>query len=248
MKIVVVGASGLIGSKVSAILTAQGFDVIAASPRFGINTLTGKGLDKAMAGADVVIDLVNAPSFETKTAMDFFTRSTANLLQAELSANISHHIALSVVGVERLGEIGYFRAKQMQERLIERSSIPYTIVHSTQSFEFIESIVRSAEMEDEAIFLPAVYFQPISSDDIAAVVADVSYGHPRNGIVEIAGPAPLRLPEIVQRYLNCRSDPRVVRTDIHAPYFGGEIEAGSLMPGDAARLGQRTFESWLACL
>jgi uncharacterized protein YbjT (DUF2867 family) len=244
MRIVVVGASGHIGSRVSRILLEKEFEVVPASPSFGVNTVTGVGLDAALAGADVVVDLSNPPSFEAATATNFFTASTRNLLKAEADAGVGHHVALSVVGSERIPN-GFFMAKRKQEAMIKDSAIPYSIVHSTQFFEFFETIARSARNDGDVIFLPDAFFQPIASDDVACAVADVAISTPVNGIVEIAGPEPLRMPEIVQRYLLKRADPRVVSSDIHAPYFGGEIGGASLLPGEAARLGSTTFDVWL---
>ncbi len=246
MKIVVVGGSGLIGSRVVETLAKNGHDVLPASPSTGVSTTTGERLNLALAGADVVIDVTNSPSFEGKAAMDFFTTSGRNLLSAEISAGIRHHIALSVVGAERIAGIGYFRAKRAQEVLIEESSIPYSIVHSTQFFESFESIARSADNDGDVIFIPKAYFQPIASDDVAAAVAQIALDKPGYGTVEIAGPEELRMPEIIQRYLIAQSDPRRVSSDIHAKYFGGEIdEESALMPNDNAILGSTTFESWL---
>lgn len=245
MKVVVIGGSGLIGSKVVEILKCKGIEVVSASAKLGVNTKVGLGLDKVLRDANVVIDLANSPSFEAKVAMDFFTTSTRNILRAATSAGIDHFLGLSVVGAERLTNIGYFRAKNAQEELIRKSSVPYSILHSTQSFEFLETIARSSTNDGDVVILPQVYFQPIASDDIADAVAEAALRDPVNGVIEIAGPKPLSLPEIMQRYLNSQMDPRIVGSDIHAPYFGGEIYFDALMPSDKAMLGLTPFESWL---
>src|SRR5438445_5819112 len=219
MKIVIIGGTGLIGSKTVAILRKGGHEVVAASPKSGINTVTGEGLKEAVAGAQVVIDLANSPSFEDKAVLDFFETSGRNLLAAEATAGVGHHVALSVVGTERLLASGYFRAKMAQETLIKASSIPYTIVRATQFFEFVGGIAQSAT-DGQTVRLPPALMQPIVSDDVAAAMADVAVEKPVNGTVELAGPEPIRLDELVRRYLSANRDARKVTTDVHARYSG----------------------------
>ena len=247
MKIVVIGGTGLIGSKTVARLRGQGHEVIAASPASGVNTITGEGLDDVLAGADVVIDVANSPSFEDKAVMDFFQTSGRNLMAAEKKAGVKHHIALSVVGTERLQESGYFRAKAAQEALIKSSGIPYSIVHSTQFFEFLGGIAASAA-QGEAIHLSPAAVQPIASDDVAAAVADVAVSAPVNSTVEIAGPHVVSLSALVARYLSEVNDPRTVISDVNARYFGAAIDDQSLVPGPGAqpRIGQTDFAAWFA--
>jgi len=245
MKIVVIGGSGLIGSKVVERLRAAGHEVLAASPASGVNTLTGEGLDEALAGAQVVLDVANSPSFEEKAVMDFFRTSGQNLLAAEARAGVKHHLALSVVGTDRLPDSAYFRAKMEQERLIRESKIPYTIVHSTQFFEFLGAIAQSNTEGSEVHMSPA-FVQPIASDDVAAAVADYTVGSPRNATVEIAGPERVRLSELVQRYLKAVKDPRTVVADVHARYFGAELKDDSLVPGPGPYIGPIGFEAWMA--
>jgi uncharacterized protein YbjT (DUF2867 family) len=245
MKIVVIGGTGLIGSKTVERLRKKGHDVLAASPNSGVDTLTGKGLDEALAGANVVIDLANSPSFEDKAVLEFFQTAGRNLLKAGAAAGVEHHIALSIVGVERLQGSGYMRAKMAQEDLIRGSGLPYTIVHSTQFFEFIPGIAQSAA-EGQTVRLSTGYVQPISSEDVADAMTDVATGVPLNGIIEIAGPEKFRMSEIVARFLQRTSDPRQVTADPHALYFGTELLDGSLVPIGDARLGHVGFEDWLA--
>ena len=245
MKIVVIGGTGLIGSKTVERLRNKGHDVLAASPNSGVDTLTGKGLDEALTGAKVVIDLANSPSFEDKAVLEFFQTAGRNLLQACTKAGVEHHIALSIVGVERLQGSGYMRAKMVQEDLIRSSGLPYTIVHSTQFLEFIPGIAQSAT-EGQSVRLSTGYVQPISSEDVADIIADVATGVPQNAIVEIAGPDKFRMSEIVERFLKATNDPRTVVADPHALYFGTELLDGSLVPIGDARLGQVTFENWLS--
>ncbi|KWT94126.1 MULTISPECIES: SDR family oxidoreductase [unclassified Variovorax] len=245
MKIVVIGGSGLIGSKVVSKLRAGGHEVIAASPASGINTITGEGLDAALAGTQVVLDVANSPSFEDKAVFEFFETSGRNLLAAEAKAGVKHHLALSVVGTERLPESGYFRAKLEQERLIRESKIPYTIVHSTQFFEFLDSIAQSGADGDTVRLSPA-FVQPIASDDVAAAVADYTTGSPLNAAVEIAGPDRVRLSDLVQRYLKASGDPRTVVPDVHARYFGAELKDDTLVPGPNPRIGALDFDAWFA--
>jgi len=243
MKIVVIGGSGLIGSKVVDKLRRGGHEVIAASPASGVNTLTGEGLAEALAGTRVVIDVANSPSFEDKAVLEFFQTSGRNLLRAEAEAGVKHHVALSVVGTDRLSESGYFRGKIAQEKLIRESKIPYTIVHSTQFMEFLGSIAQSGAIGDSVHLSPA-FVQPIASDDVAAAVADCAVGVPLNGVVEIAGPERVRLSDLVQRFLTESKDPRKVVADAHARYFGAELKDDTLVPGDNPRLGTVNFETW----
>jgi uncharacterized protein YbjT (DUF2867 family) len=243
MKIVVIGGSGLIGSKTVAILRQGGHEVVAASPKSGINTITGEGLKEAMAGAQVVIDLANSPSFEDKAVLEFFETSGRNLLAAETAAGgIRHHVALSIVGTDR-SDNGYFRAKVAQEKLIETSGIPYTIIRSTQFLEFLSGIAASSADGNIVRISPGL-FQPIAADDVAAIVADVAFAAPRNGIVEIAGPERAPFNEIVARYLKAVGDPREVVCDPEARYFGGRVEEHSLVPLGEARLGRIGFDEW----
>jgi len=244
MKIVVIGGTGLIGSKLVSILRERGHEAIAASPNSGVNTITGEGLDQALAGTDVVVDVANSPSFADDAVMEFFTVSGRNLLTAAARAGVRHHVALSVVGTERLAESGYFRAKIAQEKLIRESGLPYTIVHSTQFFEFLGGIAASAGKGDAIALSPALV-QPISSDDVAIAMADMTLGAPVSGIVEIAGPDRFRLADLVRQYLAVKNDPRSVRADVHARYFGAELKEDTLVPHGAARLGAVKLQDWL---
>lgn len=243
MKIVVIGGTGLIGSKTVARLRGKGHEVLAASPNGGVNTITGEGLVEALAGAQVVIDLANSPSFEDKAVLEFFETSGRNLLAAEKTAAVKHHIALSIVGAERLPDSGYMRAKMAQEKLIRGSGIPYTIVHSTQFFEFLGGIAQSGTV-GETTTVPSAYFQPIASDDVADIMTDVALSPPVNGVIEIAGPEAIRMSELVARFLNVTNDPRKVSADPHAPYFGTELDDRSLVPSDHPRIGAIRFEDW----
>ena len=243
MKIVVIGGTGLIGSKTVAILRQGGHEVVAASPNSGVNTITGEGLKGAVAGARVVIDLANSPSFEEKAVLEFFQTSGRNLVAAEAAAGIRHHVALSIVGTDR-SDNGYFRAKAAQEKLIEASGIPYTIIRSTQFLEFLRGIADSSA-DGNVVRLPPDLFQPIAADDVAAVVAEVALAAPRNGIVEIAGPERAPFNEIVASYLKAVSDPREVVRDPEARYFGGRVEERSLVPLGEARLGHIGLDEWL---
>jgi uncharacterized protein YbjT (DUF2867 family) len=243
MKIVVIGGTGLIGSKVVTILREGGHDVLAASPRNGINTITGEGVKDALAGTQVVVDLANSPSFEDKAVLEFFETSSRNLLPAETAAGVKHHVALSIVGIERTPENGYFRAKVAQEKLIERSGIPYTIVRSTQFLEFLGGIADSA-MDGGKVRVSPGLFQPIASDDVAAIVADVALASPKNGIIDIGGPERGPFNEIVARYLKAVGDPREVVRDPDARYFGGLVDDQSLVPLGDARLGRIGFDEW----
>jgi uncharacterized protein YbjT (DUF2867 family) len=243
MKIVVIGGTGLIGSKTVAILRQGDHDVVAASPNTGVNTITGEGLKQTMADAQVVIDLANSPSFEDKAVLEFFETSERNLLPAEAAAGVRHHVALSIVGTDR-SDNGYFRAKVAQEKLIKTSGIPYTIIRSTQFLEFLGAIADSSA-DGSVVRLPPCLFQPIAADDVAAVVADVALAAPRNGIVEIAGPERAPFNEIVSRYLKAVGDLRKVVSDPGAPYWGGRVEERSLVPLGEARLGRISFDEWL---
>jgi uncharacterized protein YbjT (DUF2867 family) len=242
MKIVVIGGTGLIGSKTVAILRQGGHEVVAASPNTGVNTITGEGLKEALAGAQVVIDLANAPSWEDKAVLEFFETSGRNLLAAEAAAGVRHHVALSIVAIDRTDN-GYFRAKLAQEKLIKTSGIPYTIVRSTQFLEFLRGIADMSADGNRVRISPGL-FQPIAADDVAANVADVALAPPRNGIVEIAGPERAPFNEIVARYLKAVGDPREVVSDPEARYGGGRVEQYSLVPLGEARLGRIGFDEW----
>lgn len=244
MKILIVGGTGLIGSKTSAILRQGGHEVVAASPRSGVDTITGEGVKQAVAGAQVVIDLANSPSFEDKAVLEFFETSGRHLLAAEAAAGTRHHVALSIVGTDRTPENGYFRAKLAQEKLIEAAGIPYTIVRSTQFLEFLGGIADEATKGNIVRVSPGS-FQPIAADDVAALVADVALAAPRNGIVEIAGPERAPFNEIIARYLKAVGDPREVVSDQVARYFGGLVDDRSLVPLGEARLGRIGFDEWL---
>ncbi len=243
MKIVVIGGTGLIGSKTVAILRPDGHDVVAASPQSGVNTITGEGLQEVMVGAQVVIDLANSPSFEDKAVLEFFETSESNLLAAEAAAGVRHHVALSIVAIDRTVN-GYFRAKAAQEKLIVASGIPYTVIRATQFMEFLGGIVASST-EGHIVRLPPGLFQPIAADDVAAAVAEAALAAPRSGIVEIAGPERARFSEFVARYLKAIGDPREVVEDKEARYFGGRVEERSLVPLGEARLGRIGFDEWL---
>lgn len=244
MKIVVIGGTGLIGSKVVERLKGRGHETIAASPNSGVNTITGDGLKEAMAGAQVVIDLANSPSFEDKAVLEFFETSGRNLLAAEAAAGVRHHVALSIVGTDRTPDNGYFRAKVAQEKLIEASGIPYTIIRSTQFLEFLRGIAASSADGNEVRLSPGL-FQPIAAEDVAAFVADLALAAPHHGIVEIAGPERAPFNEIVARYLKGMGDPREVVSDPEARYFGGRVEERSLVPLGEARLGRIGLDEWL---
>jgi uncharacterized protein YbjT (DUF2867 family) len=244
MKIVVIGGTGLIGSKVVEKLKQKGHEAIAAAPNTGVNTITGEGLKEAMARAQVVIDLANSPSFEDKAALEFFETSGRNLLAAEAAAGVGHHVALSIVGTDRTPDNGYFRAKVAQEKLIETSGIPYTIIRSTQFLEFLGGIAASST-DGNIVRLSPGLFQPIAADDVAAIVADVALAAPRNGIIETAGPERAPFNEIVARYLKAVGDPREVVRDPEARYWGGRVEERSLVPLGVARLGRIGFNEWL---
>jgi uncharacterized protein YbjT (DUF2867 family) len=243
MKIVVIGGTGLIGSKLVAKLDEQGHEAVPASPNTGVDTLTGKGLPEALEGAEVVVDVSNSPNWEDDAVMYFFQTSSRNVLAAEAEAGVGHHVALSVVGTDRLTESGYFRAKLAQEQLIERSPIPYSIVHATQFFEFVKGIADEATDGNE-VRLPPALFQPMAADDVAAGVARVAVGRPVNGIVEIAGPEQFRLDELVRSVLKGAGDSREVVADPEATYFGINPSERTLLPGDDARLADTRFEDW----
>ena len=245
MKIVVIGGSGLIGSKVVERLRAGGHEVIAASPASGVNTFTGEGLDQVLEGAQVVLDVANSPVFQGKEVLEFFQAAGRNLMAAEAKAGVKHHLALSVVGTDRLPDSDYFRAKMEQERLIRESKIPYTIIHSTQFLEFLGSIAQSGVDGDKVRLSPA-FVQPIAADDIATAVADYTVGPPLNSMVEVAGPERVRLSDLVQRFLTASNDPRTVVPDVHARYFGAELKDDTLVPGPNARIGALGFDAWFA--
>ncbi|MGE7957503.1 SDR family oxidoreductase [Pseudomonas sp. NPDC089530] len=244
MKIVVIGGNGLIGSNVVSRLRLNGHETVAASPGTGVNAVTGQGLAEALAGAQVVIDVANSPSFEDRAVLEFFRQSSQNLLAAEAATGVEHHVALSVVGTERLPQSGYFRAKVAQEELIEASKVPYTILRSTQFFEFIEGIVHSGADGDTIRLSPAL-IQPIAADDVSALLADLAVGAPVNGIVEIGGPDRFPLDDLARKFLAARHDPRPVIADVHARYFGNELNDRSLVAGGDAHIGPTRFHNWL---
>jgi len=244
MKIVIIGGTGLIGSKTATILRQKGHEVVAAAPNTGVNTITGAGLKEAMAGTQVVIDLANSPSFEDKAVLEFFETSGRNLHAAEAAAGVKHHVALSIVGTDRTPENGYFRAKVAQEKLIKASGIPYTIIRSTQFMEFLKGIAAAATDGSTVRISPGL-FQPIAADDVAPAVADVALASPRNGTVEIAGPERAPFNDIVARYLKAVGDPRTVVSDPTARYWGGLVDDRSLVPLGDARLGRIGLDEWL---
>ena len=244
MKIVVIGGHGRIGSKIVAKLGEHGHEAVAADPSTGVNTLTGEGLAEAFAGTDVVIDVANSPSFADDDVMEFFTTSTRNILAAEQAAGIGHHVALSIVGSERLPDSGYLRAKVAQEKLITGSSIPYSIVRATQFFEFVGRIADEAT-EGDTVRLPPVLFQPMAADDVAAAVGRVAVAEPLNGVVEVGGPEAFRFDELVRHALTARQDPRTVVADPAAPYFGAVLSERSIVPDEGARLAATSFDDWL---
>lgn len=245
MKIVVIGGSGLIGKKLVMNLRQRGHEVVAASPSSGVNTVTGEGLAQALAGAQVVVDVANAPSWEDNAVMAFFEISGRNLLAAEAAAGVGHHLALSVVGTDRLLASGYFRAKMAQENLIKASATPYTIVRATQFFEFVGGIAQFAT-EGQMVRLPPVLMQPIAADDVAAAMADAALAEPLNGTIDVAGPEPIRQDDLVRRFLKATGDTRLVITDPKALYYGVAVNDQSLTPGDHPRLGRTRFVDWLA--
>jgi uncharacterized protein YbjT (DUF2867 family) len=243
MKIVVIGGAGLIGSKLVRKLRERGHEAVPASPASGVDTLTGEGLARALSGCHVVVDVANSPSFEDQAVLDFFQTSGRNLLAAEAAAGVRHHVALSVVGTDRLAESGYFRGKIAQEKLIRESGMPYTIVQSTQFFEFLGGIAQ-AGADGQTVRLSPAFVQPIASEDVAVAVADAALDAPVNGVIEIAGPERVRLSDLVTRYLSRTRDPRRVEQDAHARYFGAALEDDTLVPAGAARLGTVDFDSW----
>jgi uncharacterized protein YbjT (DUF2867 family) len=245
MKIVVIGGSGLIGSKLVEKLREAGHDPLPASPDTGVDTLTGEGLQEAVDGAQVVVDVSNAPAWDDAAVMDFFQTSSQNLLAAEAAAGVTHHVALSVVGADRLPESGYMRAKIAQEETVKAGSVPYTILRATQFFEFIGRIVDSST-EGDTVHLPPVLVQPEAADDVAAALADVGESAPVNGIVELAGPEAFLFDELARRVLSAKNDPRRVTADVHARYFGAELDERSLTPGDNARIAPTRLEDWLS--
>jgi len=245
MKIVVIGGTGLIGSKLVEKLRADGHDPLAAAPATGVDTITGKGLADALQGAQVVVDVSNAPDWDDAAVMDFFRTSTRNILAAETAGGVGHHVALSVVGTERLLDSGYFRAKLAQEEALKAAAIPCTILRATQFFEFIPRIADSGA-DDGTVSLPPVFFQPEAADDVAAALADIAEGPAVNGTVELGGPERFRLDELVRHYLSATNDPRRVVTDVDAPYYGIQVDERALIPGDNARIGATRFADWLS--
>ena len=245
MKVVVIGGSGLIGTKLVSVLHQKGHEVVAASPASGVNAVTGEGLADALAGAQVVVDVANSPSFEDKAVLEFFEKSGRNLMAAEAAAGVRHHVALSVVGTERLPDSGYLRAKVAQEKLIENSSLPFSLVRATQFFEFVARIADGAT-EGGSVRMPPVLFQPVAADDVVEVVARAAMGPPRDGRVEVAGPERLRMDEFFRTALAARHDPREVVTDEHARYFGTELTERSLVPLGEASIGELRYADWLA--
>jgi uncharacterized protein YbjT (DUF2867 family) len=246
MKIVVIGGSGLIGSKLVRKLLEHGHQAVPASPSSGVNTLTGEGLAEVLDSAAVVVDVSNSPSFEDAAVLNFFETSTSNLLDAEAAAGVDHHVALSMVGTERLSEGGYFRAKIAQENLIKRSSIQYSIVRATQFFEFELKRIADDATDGNTVRVAPVLIQPMAAEDVASAVGKISVGSPVNGIVEVAGPQQFRLDELIRRFLRERRDPREVITDPHARYSGAELDERTLLPGDDARLAETRFDDWLS--
>ncbi|MFD8724244.1 SDR family oxidoreductase [Streptomyces sp. NPDC059629] len=244
MKVVVIGGTGLIGSKLVGKLNEYGHEAVAASPNTGVNTLTGEGLAEVLQGASVVVDVSNSPSWADEDVMNFFRSSTANLLKAEADAGVTHHVALSVVGTDRLQESGYFRAKQAQEELIRASDIPYSIVHATQFFEFVSGIA-DISTEGDTVRLAPVKFQPIYSDDVAAAVGRTAVGTPVNGVLEVAGPDVFQLDELIRQVLANKDDARTVVTDPSAPYSGAGLEDTTLVPGPDAHIAETRFSDWL---
>jgi uncharacterized protein YbjT (DUF2867 family) len=245
MKVVVIGGTGLIGSKLVEKLRAHGHEVVPASPDTGVDTITGAGLVEAIAGADVVVDVSNSPSFEDEAVLKFFETSTRNILDAEARAGVGHHVALSVVGTERLADSGYMRAKIAQEKLIESASIPYSIVHATQFFEFVTRIADDAS-DGDTVRVPPVLIQPMAAEDVAAAVCNVALAAPLNNTVEIGGPEPLPFEEFVRQGLRAVGDQRVVVADPRARYFGVRLSERTLVPGDGAQLAETRFDDWLS--
>jgi uncharacterized protein YbjT (DUF2867 family) len=247
MKIVVIGGQGRVGSKIVDKLVEHGHDAVAADLGTGVNTITGEGLAEALDGADAVVDVSNSPSFEDAAVLEFFQTSTRNILAAEQAAGVGHHVATSIVGADRLADSGYLRAKVAQEELIEASSVPYSIVRSTQFFEFVKSIADAAT-DGDTVRVPSASIQPIAADDVARAVASIAVGAPVNGIVEVGGPEPFRFDELIRTGLEAGNDPRRVVADPDARYFGTTLSDTSLLPGDDAQLGETRFEDWLGAL
>lgn len=245
MKIVVIGGTGLIGSKLAGRLRLQGHVVTAASPGSGVNTVTGEGLSEVLKDAEVVFDVTNAPSFEDKAVLDFFETSGRNLLAAEAIAAVRHHVVLSVVGTERLQGSAYFRAKMIQENLVRQSGIPYTILHSTQFFEFVGAIARSG-MQGDKVIMPSALVQPIASDDVVEALAAIAVQSPVNGMIELAGPEKFHLDQLVKKYLSLTADKHDVVTDVHAPYFGAQLQEHSLLPGKDSLTGMTRYGEWIS--
>jgi len=245
MKIVVIGGSGLIGRNLVKRLREGGHDAVAASPASGVDTLTGAGLAEALKGAQVVVDVTNSPSFEDAAVLKFFETSARNLLPAEAAAGVGHHVALSVVGADRAPDSGYMRAKVAQEKAIKAATVPYTIVRATQFFEFIGAIADGST-EGKTVRLPPALMQPIAANDVAAALADISVGRPLNGTIEVAGPEAIRMDELARRFLSAKQDPRQVSTDVHARYYGAEVDDRSLTPGKDPRIAPTRFEDWLS--
>ncbi|WP_406486543.1 SDR family oxidoreductase [Streptomyces phaeochromogenes] len=246
MKVVVIGGTGLIGSKVVSKLAAHDHEAVPASPDSGVNTLTGEGLAEVLKGASVVVDVSNSPSFADDDVMEFFRTSTTNLLKAEKEAGVTHHVALSVVGTDRLQESGYFRAKQVQEELIKDSGVPYSIVHATQFFEFMKGIAAGATKDDNTVHLAPIKIQPIYSDDVATAVGRAAIGEPVDGVFEVAGPDTFQLDELIRTGLEAKNDPRTVVADPKAPYFGAQLQETTLLPATDARVGETRFADWFA--
>ena len=244
MKFVIIGGTGLIGSKLVTRLRERGHEAVAAAPNTGVNTLTGEGLGEVLQGASVVVDVSNSPSFEDAAVMNFFTTSTRNLLENAAAAGVGHYVALSVVGTERIPESGYLRAKNAQEALIKGAGIPYSIIHATQFFEFVKRIADEAT-DGTTVRLPPVLIQPMAADDVATAVARIAVGPPLNGTVDVAGPQQFRFDELIRLGLGARNDPREVVVDPHARYFGAELDERSLIPAGDARLGEIRLEEWL---
>ncbi|NWB98663.1 SDR family oxidoreductase [Pseudomonas gingeri] len=244
MKIVVIGGKGLIGSNIVSRLRLNGHETLAASPSTGVNTLTGQGLSEVLVGAQVVVDVANSPSFEDQAVLAFFKTSSQNLLAAAAAAGVEHYVALSIVGTDRLPESGYLRAKLAQEELIKASKLPYTLLRSTQFFEFVEGIVNSGVNGDTICLSPAL-IQPVAADDVSAVLADLTVGAPLNGIVEVGGPDRFPLDELARKFLAARNDKRPVIADVRARYFGSELDDRSLVTGDNAHIGATRFQNWL---
>jgi uncharacterized protein YbjT (DUF2867 family) len=245
MKVVVIGGTGLIGSKVVEKLNAHGHEAVAAAPNTGVNTLTGEGLSEVLQGASVVVDVSNSPSFADDDVMNFFRTATTNLLKAEAGAGVTHHVALSVVGTDRLQDSGYFRAKQVQEDLITASGIPYSIVHATQFFEFAKGLADGMT-EDGTVHLPDAKIQPMVSDDVAAAVGRTAVGAPVGGVTEVAGPEAFQLEDFIRMGLTAKGDPREIVTDPNATYWGAALEENTLLPGPDAQIAQTRFADWLA--